>query len=100
MKKDVEEKMFPRTAHRIVACQLDWLVTSTSQRIKQGLILMIKLCLSLSQFLSFFLSLFLPPLLILPAIHDHREIQVESQTTHTRVLFLSLLKVTLSVGLH
>lgn len=38
MKRDVWEKMFPRMAHRIIACQLDWLVPSASQRIKRGLI--------------------------------------------------------------
>lgn len=38
MKKDVRGKVFPRTAHHITACQLDWLVTSASQRIKRGFI--------------------------------------------------------------
>lgn len=38
MKKDVQEKTFPGMVQRIAACQLDWLLTSASQRIKRGLI--------------------------------------------------------------
>ncbi len=61
MKKDVRDKMFPRMAHRIMACQLDWLVTSASQRTRRGLIHMTTLfpLFCLSQFVC--LSSSLPP---------------------------------------
>lgn len=53
MKKDVQKKMFPRMAHHIIACLLNWLVTSVNQRIKPGFTRMSTLPLSLFVFVSF-----------------------------------------------
>lgn len=91
MKKDAQEKMFPRMANRIMVYQFDWLVTSASQRIKRGLIHMTTMFpLFLFHSLCFFHSLFLPVCLIALATH-HGEIEVESQSTRTCILILSLL---------